>query len=224
MATKIPKKRKVRVKPTISTKATSKAIGNIVNINVPQPKKRQPRKAQPRGGQGGQTIVSTQIHQIPVPQVSYPNILGTNNLRNAQLSGNLGLERNNEINNGSPIVIGGNQDNRILSSADRADALMKKQQAQQPTNLFKILNEEDNIETYTPPKKTTSSSQTEYEAEVYQKPSHQYLNFKAEFPLMNVSEEDFNRDYTSKSWQTTGKNAGKPKKEASGGRSSSSMR
>lgn len=146
MATKIPKKkRKVRVKPTISTKATAKAIGNIVNINVPQPKRRQPRKGQPKGGQGGQTTVITQIHQIPVPQVVYPNILGSNNLRNAQLSGNLGLLRNNEINNGTPIDIGGNQDARILSSADILNKQMTDDIAQQPVNLLDTLNEEDNI-------------------------------------------------------------------------------
>jgi hypothetical protein len=152
MATKKIKKvtQKQKQKQKQTQKQTSKSVGNIVNINVPQPtKKRQTTRRQPSktSQPSSTTSVVTQIHQLPIPQ--YPMImselLGTNNLKSAQLQGDLGIVRNNEINNQSPFSIGGNQDRKILTSAERANALMTNIASKQPANLLGILNKQDNI-------------------------------------------------------------------------------
>lgn len=147
---KVTQKQKQKQTQKQKQKQTSKAIGNIVNINVPQAKKRQYTRRQPSKPSQpstSSTSVVTQIHQMPIPQypVIMSELLGTNNLKSAQLQGDLGIVRNNEINNQSPLSIGGNQDAKILTSAERADALMKSIASKQPENLLKILNEEDNI-------------------------------------------------------------------------------
>ena len=136
---------------------TSRSVGNIVNINVPQPKKRQyTRRQSSKSSQpSSSTSVVTQIHQIP--QYSIPQMLGTNTLKSSQLEGQLGLERNNQINNQSPFSIGGNQQNKILTSAERANALMTNISNRQPEDLLGILNEQDNIKT---PKKPISIFET----------------------------------------------------------------
>jgi hypothetical protein len=144
MATKkIKQKQKQKQTQKQKQKQTSKSVGNIVNVNIPQPTKRQYTRRQPSKTS---PTTSVQIHQLPIPQypMIIPQILGINNLKNAQLEGELGLVRSNQINNGSPIEIGGNQDRKILTSAERADALMKTIASKQPANLLNILNEQDN--------------------------------------------------------------------------------
>jgi len=153
MVTKIIKKRVTQKQKQKQTqkqkqKQTSKAIGNIVNINVPQAKRKYTRRQASKTSQpSSSTSVVTQIHQLPIQQypMIMPELLGTNNLKSAQLSGDLGIIRNNEINNQSPFSIGGNQDSKILTSAERADALIKSIASKQPANLLGILNEQDNI-------------------------------------------------------------------------------
>ena len=144
---KIKIKTKAKASSTSSSKSSSKSTGNIVNINVPQPKKRPYTRRQPSktSQPSSTTSVVTQIHQMPIPHMIMSEMLGTNNLKSAQLSGDLGIIRNNEINNQSAFSIGGNQDRKILTSADRADALMTSIASKQPANLLGILNEQDNI-------------------------------------------------------------------------------
>jgi hypothetical protein len=148
------KKKKVTAKATARAKATAKATGNIVKINIGQQKPKPVRKpAQAKkGGVPSYTIIN-QVSQLPVPQTYQPQLLGTNNLKSAQLSGNLGVIRNNEINNGSSIEIGGNQDRRILSSADILAEQMNPS-IRQPSNLLARFEAED----YEQPISTTSSS------------------------------------------------------------------
>lgn len=138
MATKkIKKVTKQTQKQKQKQKQTSKAIGNIVNINVPKPKRQYTRRHQSQTSQPSSTVI-TQIHQLPIPQYSPIEMLGINNLKNAQLSGELGLIRNDTINNGSPIDIGGNQDNKILTSAENISK-------NRVDNLLKRLNADDTI-------------------------------------------------------------------------------
>jgi len=123
-------KRKVPVKkdnPKQTQTQTSKAIGNIVNI-YEKPKRQYTRKQPqqpPKGSGGGMTSIVTQIHNLPILQTPMPNILGSNNLRSAELTGNLGIVRQNEINNGSGMTVGGNKDNFIPSPADILKAEME---------------------------------------------------------------------------------------------------
>lgn len=149
------KKIKIKTKAKAKSSSTSKAIssskstGNIVNINVPQPKKRQyTRRQQSKTSQPSSTTsVVTQIHQLPIPQypMIMPEMLGTINLKNAQLQGELGLVRNNTINNGTPIEIGGNQDRKILTSADKVKAEQENISRLRAENLLNRLNAIDNI-------------------------------------------------------------------------------
>ena len=119
----------------------SRSVGNVVNI-YEKPKRQYTRKQPPQSRGSGMPSIITQIHNLPLSQTPMPympNILGSNNIKSAELTGNLALVRQNEINNESGITVGGNKDNYMPSSAD-------------------ILKEK--MTTPKQPKKTTSTSTT----------------------------------------------------------------